>query len=166
MNEKEIIKYLDILFKDITDFELVSIKNSISKALKHETKEEKKKFFLVVDSVKLFAKNKGLIEKNGNGDWFKLTDKGKKLKQSNLEFEKFENKSKKKSMTKFEKWSLILIAVPTIFNLIQWNYSSTLKSELESCNTELDSLKTELYSKKSIKTENKVNPLETKKESE
>jgi hypothetical protein len=170
MTEKEIIKYLDIVFKDITDFELVSINNPITKVLKHETKEERKKFFSVVESVELFAKNNDLIEKNGNGGWFSLTEKGKELKQTDLGFEKFKNKSKKKVMTKFEKWSLILIALPIIINLIQWNYSSTLKSELESCNSELDSLKTELYSKKSIKTENKVKTLsdilKTKKESE
>jgi hypothetical protein len=73
-------------------------------------------------------------------------------------------------MTNFEKWSLLLIALPIIFNLIQWNYSSTLKSELDSCNSEIDSLKNELYSKKNIKIENTEKllnkTLETKKESE
>ena len=73
-------------------------------------------------------------------------------------------------MTKFEKWSLLLIILTIIINLIQWNYSSTLKADLESCTSELDSLKTELYSKKNIKIENNGKTLnkslETKKESE
>ena len=68
----------------------------------------------------------------------------------------------------FEKWSLLLIAILIIINLIQWNYSSDLKYELDSCNSELDSLKIELYSKKNIKTENKEKlsnkTLDTKKE--
>ncbi|QXP63268.1 hypothetical protein [Polaribacter sp. HaHaR_3_91] len=156
MTEKEIIKYLDIVFKDITNFNLVSINNSIAKVLKHETKEEKEKLFLTVKKVKLFGKNNDLFEKNGDGDWYLLTEKGKELKKSKLGFNKFENKSKKRSMTKFEKWSLLLITLPIIINLIQWNYSSTLKSELESCNSEMNSLKTELNSNKNTKTEKKM----------
>lgn len=91
MKEKETIKYLEIVFKDITDFELVSIKDPITKVLKHETKEERDKFFSVVENVELFARNNDLIEKNGNGGWFKLTDKGKKLKKNGgyLEYEKY-----------------------------------------------------------------------------
>jgi hypothetical protein len=81
MTEKEIIKYLEIVFNDITDFELVSVNNPITKVLKHETKEERDKFFSVVDNVKLFAKNNDLIEKHGTGDFFKLTKNGKQLKK-------------------------------------------------------------------------------------
>ena len=81
LSEKEIIEYLEIVFKDITDFELVSINNPITKVLKHGTKEERVKFFSVVDNVKLFAKNNDLIQKNGTGDFFKLTENGKSLKK-------------------------------------------------------------------------------------
>jgi hypothetical protein len=81
MTEKEIIEYLEIVFKDITDFELVYINKPITKILKRETKEERDKFFLIVDCLELFAKNNDLIEKNGTGDFFRLTDNGKKLKK-------------------------------------------------------------------------------------
>jgi hypothetical protein len=81
MTEKEIIEYLEIVFKDITDFELVSVNNPITKVLKHQTKEERENFFSVVDNVELFAKNNDLIKKIGTGDFFKLTKNGKKLKK-------------------------------------------------------------------------------------
>ena len=102
MNEKEIIEHLEIVFNDITDFELVSVNNPIFDLLHPKTEDEKNKFFSIVDNVKLFAKNNDLIEKHGTGDFFKLTKKGKKLKKlgSYSEYLKYIEKKELESKSK------------------------------------------------------------------
>ena len=171
MKESEIIKYIDLLFSDIKDFNLFSINNILFDIIKPNERDniEVERFRKIEKEVKIFGLNNDLFSKYNDNGWFSLTDKGKEMKKSNLKFEKFNNKSGKKPMTNFEKLSLLLIALPIIINLIQWNYSSTLKLQLDACNSELDSLNNILSSRKNILIENKelkgLNIKETKTES-
>lgn len=171
MKESEIIKYIDLLFNDIKDFNLFSINNILFDIIKPNERDniEVERFRKIEKEVKIFGLNNDLFIKYNDNGWFSLTDKGKEMKKSNLKFEKFNKKFEKKPMTKFEKLSLLLIALPIIINLIQWDYSSNLKLQLDACNSELDSLNNILSSRKNIMIENKeskaLNIKETKKES-
>ena len=172
MEYNEKIKYLDIVIKNIENTEMFVIENILSKETKLSFDEINE---IELDLISFGSKDKSnlyelLNPENKSTRWLKLTEEGEKLKSSEKGFEKYKKNLEKTPMTKFEKWSLLLIILTIIINLIQWNYSSTLKSDLESCTSELDSLKTELYSKENIKIENNGKTLnkslETKKESE
>ncbi|AUC84754.1 hypothetical protein CW731_05350 [Polaribacter sp. ALD11] len=164
MKENEIIKYLDIVFKDITNFESVSVNNPIMKVLKHETEEERDKFFLVVESVELFAKNKDLIKKDGDGDFFKLTDRGRKLKESNSSYKSFCFKEKIRSAD-FKKLA-ILIAIIGIILRIVWRCEDSQKVQLPNNKHGIlnDSLSEKPYNKNQNTSKSLLDTLETKKE--
>ena len=169
MKESEIIKYIDLLFNDIKDFNLFSINNILFDIIKPNERDkiEVERFRKIEKEVKIFGLNNDLFKKYNENGGFSVTYKGKEMKKLNLKFEKFNKNFGKTTMTKFEKWSLLLIALPIIINLIQWNYSSTLKLQLDACNSELDSLNNILSSRKNIMIENKeskvLNIKETKK---
>jgi hypothetical protein len=166
MTEKEIIKYLEIVFKDITDFELVSINNPITKVLKHETTEEREKFFTVVDNVELFAKNNNLIRKHGTGDFFKLTEKGIIFKESKSSYKIFLFKEKFKSIN-FKKIGIIVTIIGIILKIV-WRCEDNQK--VVSPNNEYEILKDSLSEKPYNKNQNTnkslLDTLETKMESD
>jgi hypothetical protein len=166
MTEKDIIKYLEIVFKDITDFELVSINNPLLKVLKHETTEERKKFFYVVDNVKLFAKNNDLIEKHGTGDFFKLTDKGIKFKKSNSSYKFFLFKEKLKSIN-LKKIGIIVAVIGVILKIV-WRCEDNQKVEFPNNESEIlnDSSSYKPYNKNQSTNKSLLDTLETKKESD
>jgi hypothetical protein len=166
MTEKDIIKYLEIVFKDITDFELVSINNPLLKVLKHETTEERKKFFSVVDNVKLFAKNNDLIEKHGTGDFFKLTDKGIKFKKSNSSYKFFLFKEKLKSIN-LKKIGIIVAVIGVILKIV-WRCEDNQKVEFPNNESEIlnDSSSYKPYNKNQSTNKSLLDTLETKKESD
>jgi hypothetical protein len=166
MTEKGIIEYLEIVFKDITDFELVSINNPITKVLKHETKEEREKFFSVVDNVELFAKNNNLIKKHGTGDFFKLTDRGRKFKESNSSYKLFLFKEKFNSIN-LKKIGLIIAVIGIILKMV-WRCEDKNKVDFPSNKYEIlkDSSSEKPYNKNQNTNKSLLDTLETKKESE
>jgi hypothetical protein len=163
MNKKEIIKYLEIVFKDIANFESVSINNPIAKVLKHETKSERIKFFLVVDNVELFAINNDLIEKNGDGGWFKLTPTGKDFKRSNLSYCRYKLKLKIHSFN-IKKIGLIVAVIALILSIV-WRCEDNHKRESPKPESVLvnDSLSEKPYNKNGNKLLPLKDTLKTKK---
>ena len=80
MTNKETIKYIDLIIKDIDDFDCFSVNNIVFEYLKPESKEGKEQFFVIIDKIKLFGKNNDIFVPRTKDGWCKLTDKLKRLK--------------------------------------------------------------------------------------
>lgn len=161
MNEKEIIKLLDLLIKRIEDFKLFSIQGIFFKEFKPNEKDrtEVNIFFEKVNSVILFGTNNDLFEKYNENGWYSLTEKGKELKKSNLGYVKFSNKLKPKKYDLYKIIPIILTVVFGSLNVYQ-NYDyRELKKKYDSLNTEYDSLKLKLNYLNNKIIEYKVKPL-------
>ncbi|WP_439129267.1 hypothetical protein [Polaribacter sp.] len=175
MTEKEIIKYLDLVFKGITDFNAFSTNNILFKIIKPNDKVEKERnsFFEIIKEVERFGKNNDLFEQISTQNWYKLTPKGKELKLSSLGFIKFTKKSKPK---KFDLYKIVPIILTIVFGISTFyfalvNYRLKLQeSKVPSLELKVDSLKKELNRINNKLIEYKVNTLtdtlETKKESD
>ena len=141
MTDKEIIKYIDLLIKDIDDFDAFSVNNIIFEYLKPESKDEKESFLNIIDEIKLFGKNNDLFVSRTKDGWCKLTDKGKKLKLSNKTFKNF-HKSENKSEWYNKNWVGYLIAfIVFLFTVYQHFDNRSLKRDYDILNTQYDSLK-------------------------
>jgi len=84
MNEKQILKYFDLVIKNIDDVFAFSINNILFEYLNPTSEKEKEHFFKIVDKVKYFGKKNKYFEQFGKNDggWYKLTEKGIELKDS------------------------------------------------------------------------------------
>jgi len=146
MNEKEIIKFLDLVFNKITDFNLFAIDNILFKELNinEKNKNEVEKLSLISKEVNLFGKNNDLFEAiNGNG-WLSLTEKGKELKISKLGFVKFTKKNKAKKIDLYKIVAIILTIVFGVLNVFQKYDYRELKNNYDFIKSERDSLKHKL----------------------
>ena len=140
MTDKEIIKYIDLIIKNIEDFDAFSIKDPVFDQLKPETKDEKEYFFELIDQIELFAKNNDLFIRRNKGDWFKLTDKGKRLKISNKSFKHFD-KSENKNEWYNKPWvGYLIAAIVFIFTVYQHFDNRSLNREVDLLNKKSDSL--------------------------
>ena len=142
MSEKEAFKYIDLVIKDIENFEAFSVKNIIHDYLKPNSKSEKDSFFKIVEKVKLFGSNNDLFVPISTEGWCKLTEKGKRLKLSGKKFKNFK-KSDSDSHWYNQNWvgySIALIAL--LFNIYQNFQYNAMKKEYNIMNTKYDSLKT------------------------
>lgn len=146
MTEKETIKYLDLLFEKIEDFNTFSIQNIFFKEFKpnEKDKSEVEDFFDKVNSVKLFGTNNDLFIKFNDNGWYSLTEKGKEFKKSNLSFNKFEKKSAKKPLSKFEKLSVLGFIITFCYGIYQNRLSNNLGNQVVEFEVELDSLRNEV----------------------
>jgi hypothetical protein len=175
MNEKEIIKHLDLLFEKITDFKTFSINNLIVRELKpdNKNKDEVENFHNTVSEIRIFGMNNDLFEKYNDNGWFSLTEKGKEMKLSNLGFIKFSKKTKPK---KFDLYKIAPIILTVVFGISTFyfafaNYRLKLQeSKVPSLELKVVSLKKELnhINNKLIECRKKplTKTLDTKKESE
>lgn len=142
MSEKEKIKYLDLIIKNIENFEAFSVKNIIYDYLKPNSQSEKESFFKIVEEIKLFGKNNDLFVSISTESWCKLTEKGKRLKLSGKSFKNFK-KSDSNSEWYNKNWVGFSIAfLALLFNIYQNSQNVTLKREYNQINTKYDSLKT------------------------
>ncbi|MGX1024289.1 hypothetical protein [Psychroflexus sp. MBR-150] len=141
MTEKELIKYIDLVIKNIDDFNAFGIKDPVFDKLKPKTEDERKYFFKLIDKIELFAKNNDLFIRVSKGDCFKLTDKGKKLKLSSKTFKNFEKKQNRNEWYN-KPWVGFLIAfILLIFNIYQHFDNRFLKDDYNSLLKKYDSLK-------------------------
>src|SRR5690606_6206261 len=75
MNDKEIIKHIDLIIKDINDFDYFSIDNIVRENLKPEEKNKKEHFSNLIEKIVLFGQNNDLFVLRNKSVWFKLTNK-------------------------------------------------------------------------------------------
>lgn len=170
MTEKEIIKYIDLIINKIEDFDLFSINNILFDYINPETKQEKDDFFKLIESIKLFGKNNNLFKGINKGGWFKLTEKGKRLKLSKKSFKSFEKPTNKKDWYN-ENWIGYLIAIIVfIFSVYQYIDNRSLKNEYDTLKIQYEIYKDSTYQlKKELsnpKTDLKTDRLNEKKISE
>ena len=167
MNEKDIIKYFDLVIKNLDDVFAFSINNILFDVLKPESKEDKDEFFIIVDKVKYFGNKNKYFEGFGKNDggWYKLTDKGIRLKDSNKGHLKFNRKSKSLDWYKITAIGLTLIF--GCLNIYQKYDYNQLKSKYNSLKVDYDSiapLKLESNSKNvSNKASSAIDTLQTRK---
>jgi len=136
MNEKEIVKYFNIVLLSEKDDKSFSIyKCLVPKHLKHETKYEKEYFNELNDEITDFSKSRKYFNQFGNGS-FELTPKGEKAKRKggHFELEKYENDKKDKqdeildldgSLKKFElRFGNKILVIGIVFTIL--NFAITL----------------------------------------
>ena len=70
IDEKTVIKYFDIIIKEIEDISFFSVNNILIRKgyLKVDTKEQKEKFFAIVKSVKTFGIYRDFFDKKEKMD--------------------------------------------------------------------------------------------------
>ena len=148
MNDKEIIKYIDLIIKDIDDFDCFSIDNIVRKHLKPEEKIRKEQYSNLIEKIDLFGKNNDLFVRINKDGTFRLTEKGKKLKLSNKSFKNFD-KSENKTEWYNKNWVGYLIAfIVFLFTVYQHFDNRSLKHDYDALNTQYDSLKYQFHSYK------------------
>jgi hypothetical protein len=140
IHEKEkVIKFIDWLIDDIENVEYFNIKDFINK-YKDISEHEKGYLPLSIESV---GKTYSLFENTLDSDgWFKLTEKGIKLKESGKSLSVYEQSQ----LTKWynENWVGYSIAIITlIFAVYQWNENRELESDFLLLDLKLDSLNTQ-----------------------
>jgi hypothetical protein len=91
INEKTIIKYFDIIVKELDDVSFFSVNNILidNQHLKVNNQEEKDFLFDISDKIKTFGISRGYFQKNGENGWLKLTEKGIDLKDSKKGYFKY-----------------------------------------------------------------------------
>ncbi len=138
IHEKEkVIKFLDWLIEDIENVEYFNIKKFVNK---YKDISEHEKSYLPF-SIESIGKTYDLFENTLNSDeWFKLTIKGIKLKESGKTFNDFEKSLKPKWYN--ENWVGYIIAFITlIFAFYQGYQNHTLKDDISYLEKRVDSLK-------------------------
>lgn len=123
MNKKEIIKYFDFTVNNLSDpFEIFSINNTVFDEFNPESANEREKFLDLCDEIKSFGVNHGYFKIVGkpanNSGYFKLTEKGIELRKFNKGHLKFERKSRKQPLTKYQKIYLSLFAISILIAAI------------------------------------------------
>lgn len=145
IDEKEIIKYFDILINDIKDVDVFSVNNTLldNNRISANAETEKEYFLKLVDKLKKIGKRYEYFE-TLNGDrnsLFKLTKKGVQLKEFKKGHLKFEKSLQKSKMTFFEKLSVLFIIISGCFALWQQYSKDELKSDYKILIHQYDSLK-------------------------
>ncbi|MCE2612309.1 hypothetical protein LVD13_04935 [Flavobacteriaceae bacterium D16] len=136
MNEKRIIKYIDLIFKNIEDYNMFSVNNIVFDHLNPETPDQKKDFHELIDQIKLFGRNNDLFVAKTIDGWCRLTEKGKRLKISGKSYKSF-TKSENNSKWYNENWIGYLIAfLVFLFSIYQYLSNRTLKAENAKLNSQ------------------------------
>lgn len=131
MSKKEVTKFIDLIIKDIADFDCFDIDKVVRENLDSKEKNKKEYFSKLIDNIVLFGNNNDLfVSKNKHG-WFSLTEKGKRLKQSNKTFKKFQ-KSENKSDWYNKPWvGYLIAAIVLIFTVYQHFDNRSLNREVD-----------------------------------
>ena len=129
MKEREIIKYIDLIFQRIEDFEFFSVNNILYEIIEPKSEDQKDEFFDIVDAVKLFGRNNDLFISRNKDGWCKLTEKGKSLKLSNKSFTKFSNHENRTDWYNKPIIGYLIAFFALLFSVYQWNDSRVLSRE-------------------------------------
>ena len=162
MNED---KYFDKLINSIKNPLEFNILISLDESVKKLSNNEK---FELDEKLKIIGVSNGYfnIIREDTG-WYSLTTLGLELKESKKPYKKFKKNTKTKSMTRFEKWSLILVVVGIILASF-WECYDIYKSE--TVNNQFyrtnDSLKSKTYNKVEEKERTVLDTSKTKKASD
>ena len=140
MSDKEIIKYIDLIIKDIDNFSCFSVDNIIRKHLDNEQKKDKKTYSNLIEKIVLFGENNDLfVTKNTLGE-SELTERGKRLKLSKKTFKKFQ-KSENISKRYNKPWiGYLITAIAIVINFYQGSDNRSLTREVDLLNKKSDSL--------------------------
>ena len=152
MNEKQILKYFDLIIKNIDDVFAFSINNILFEYLNPTSEKEKEHFFKIVDKVKYFGKKNKYFEQFGKNDggWYKLTEKGIELKDSKKEYLKFVKSSNKKPLDWYKIIAIILTIIFGSLNLYQKYDYNNLKTQYNSLKTINENIVNNILLKNSV----------------
>ena len=152
MNEKQILKYFDLVIKNIDDVFAFSINNILFEYLNPTSEKEKEHFFKIVDKVKYFGKKNKYFEQFGKNDggWYKLTEKGIELKDSKKEYLKFVKSSNKKPLDWYKIIAIILTIIFGSLNLYQKYDYNNLKTQYNSLRTINENIVNNILLKNSV----------------
>ena len=156
-------KYFNELIKRIENPSEFNILISLSELVENLTTDEK---IELDDKLKIIGVSKGYFNIiNDETGWYSLSELGIELKESNELYKKFEKKRNSKPMTKFEKWSLILVIVGIILGSF-WKCYDIYKAVPESNQSShtSDSLKPKTYNKVEDKEKTLLDTSKTKTE--
>ena len=158
MTDKKLEEYFNLLIAKIKNTREFNILITLKANLNRINLDPKEKDELA-DSIAIFGINKGFVDViNTSTGWYKLTDKGIRLKESNLTLKKF-LKNEPKNKWYNENWVGFAIAfIVLLFSVFQYFDNRSLfreldhvKSQRDSCKSEFsvhtDKLKTEMKSK-------------------
>lgn len=143
--DKETLRYIDILTKNIEDTSLFSI-HDILKESQNLSKKDDHEFSKIMTSVKSFGKKEELFSSlTKENDCFKLTDRGKRFHRSNKSFEKLQKFENKTDSWFNKNWvGHFITALVLLFTVITYYDNRSLEREYESLIKQQDSLKTRL----------------------
>ena len=152
MNEKQILKYYDLVIKNIDDVFAFSINNILFEYLNPKSQKEKEQFFKIVDEVKYFGEKNKYFEQFGKNDggWYKLTERGIELKDSKKGHLKFEKSSNKKPLDWYKISAIVLTIILGVLNLYQKYDYNNLKTEFNSLKTTNENLENNILLKNSV----------------
>lgn len=154
IHEKEkLIKFLDLVIRDIENVEYFNIKEDINK---YRDIDDHEKEYLPY-SIESIGKTYNLFEDTLNtSGWLKLTTKGIELKEYGKGFNKFESRLKRRLST-FEKVSVFFLIIGFVFGIYQFeknqsleNHVSTLENRLNKSNLKIDSLTSQSLHQKNL----------------
>lgn len=142
MDDKGIIKYIDLIIKDIDNFSCFSVDNIIRKHLDNEQKKDKRIYSNLIEKIVLFGDNNDLfVTKNTLGE-SELTERGKRLKLSNKSFINFKKSLKSKPLDLYQKIYLTFFICFGLLGLYKTFFPSVSKSDFQNLKTDFDSLNT------------------------
>ena len=170
IDEKTIIKYFDIIIKELDDVSFFSVNNILidNKYLTVNNQEERDYLFEFSNKIKTFGISRGYFLKNGENGWLELTEKGIELKDSKKGYVKHKNGSNQKfeftydgiiSYLKSNRIvAIILILIVLFFGTTKIiNEYSKAKENIEKLNGNSDNTKTKYLQQARISLEAEQN---------
>ncbi len=143
INEKEVIKYIDIIINDLENpFDEFTVFSFLEENKEHLSKRKDiAETYNLEDTIINFGLTKKLLKKT-EGRILVLDDRGIKLKDFKKGYLKFEKKSKSTPFTKYQKIYLPIIIISFLFAVFKHFQSQSIKINNEELIIERDSLKT------------------------
>lgn len=151
VDDKTIIKYFDIIVKELEDISFFSVNNILidNGYLKVKSQQERDFFFQLTEKVTTFGISRGYFQKNGDNGWLKLTPKGIQLKDSKKGLNKYIKDTNRKSESFYDSIILLfknnrIIAIIMVLSaflisaLAIFNESTKAKENIEKWNSNSD----------------------------
>ncbi|QXP78834.1 MULTISPECIES: hypothetical protein [Winogradskyella] len=142
VDEKTIIKYLDIIIVECSDINLININNILfdKRYFNPKVKSQLENAEDIIYAVKEFGQTYGYFGKESSGGYLKLTKEGiaaRNIKGHN----KYQKSLKKNPLTLYQKIFLIFFTAFGFFGIYKYFQSENLKTEYNSTQNENKLLK-------------------------